>query len=164
MKSKILYLCNAGMIAALYVVLTLIANSLGLANGAVQVRFSEALTILPIFTASAIPGLVVGCLISNILTGCILPDIIFGSIATLLGALGTRALRKIKPRILAAFPPVISNMLIIPFILTYAYHIPGSLFFNMATVGLGELISCVVLGGILLTPLTPLKDKVFEDR
>ena len=85
-------LVQAAMIAAIYVVLTFIANAFGLANYAVQVRFSEALTILPYFTPAAIPGLFIGCLLSNVLTGCALPDIIFGSLATLLGALGTYAL------------------------------------------------------------------------
>ena len=66
---KVIYITQAGVIAALYVVLTLMANALGLANYAIQVRFSEALTILPFFTPAAIPGLFVGCLLSNILTG-----------------------------------------------------------------------------------------------
>lgn len=82
------------MIAALYVVLTYITNLLGLASGTIQVRFSEALCILPVFTPAAIPGLFIGCLISNLITGGIIWDIIFGSIATLLGALGTYFLRK----------------------------------------------------------------------
>ena len=81
-KKNIHFLTQAAMIAALYVVLTFIANAFGLANYAVQVRFSEALTILPIFTTAGIPGLFIGCIISNVLTGCALPDIIFGSIAT----------------------------------------------------------------------------------
>ena len=84
-----LFMAQAAMIAALYIVLTFIANAFGLANYAVQVRFSEALTVLPYFTPAAIPGLFIGCLLSNILTGCALPDIVFGSLATLLGALGT---------------------------------------------------------------------------
>ena len=86
---RVTFITHAAIIAALYVLLTLIANALGLANFAIQVRFSEALTILPLFTSAAIPGLYVGCLLSNILTGCIAWDILFGPIATLLGALGT---------------------------------------------------------------------------
>ena len=87
MKSKkIMYLSQAAMIAALYVVLTLLANALGLANYAIQVRFSEALTILPFFTPAAIPGLTIGCLLSNILTGCAPLDILFGTLATLAGS------------------------------------------------------------------------------
>ena len=104
------FLTQAAAIAALYVVLTLLANTLGLANYNIQVRFSEALTILPIFTPAAIPGLYIGCLLSNILTGCIFWDIIFGPIATLLGAIGTYLLRK-KSKWVATLPPIISNTL-----------------------------------------------------
>ena len=82
-------LVQAAMIAALYLERTFIANALGLASQAIQVRFSEALTILPYFTPAAIPGLFIGCLLSNILTGCALPDIIFGSLTTLAGAIFT---------------------------------------------------------------------------
>lgn len=73
---------RAAIIAALYIVLTFFANALGLANSAIQIRFSESLCILPYFTKTAIPGLFIGCLLSNIMTGCALPDIIFGSLAT----------------------------------------------------------------------------------
>ena len=108
MKSKkIVYLSQAAMIAALYVVLTLLANALGLANYAIQVRFSEALTILPFFTPAAIPGLTIGCLLSNILTGCAPLDILFGTLATLTGALGTYALRRFEW--LAPLPPILAN-------------------------------------------------------
>ena len=93
---KINFLTQAAMIAALYVVLTLAINAFGLASGAIQVRVSEALTILPYFTPAAIPGLFIGCLLSNTITGCALFDIIFGSIATLLGAVGTYLLRRHK--------------------------------------------------------------------
>ena len=68
-KTSALRLTQAAMIAAIYVVLTYFISAFGLANGAIQVRISEALTILPIFTPAAIPGLFVGCLLSNILTG-----------------------------------------------------------------------------------------------
>ena len=90
MKNKnVLYLTQAAMIAALYVVLTMIANALGIASGNIQVRFSEALTVLPFLTPAAVPGLFIGCLIANLVTGAMLPDIIFGSLATLIGAIGT---------------------------------------------------------------------------
>lgn len=157
--SKITYITQAALIAAIYTVLTMIAAGFDLASGAIQVRFSEALTILPFFTPAAIPGLTIGCLLSNTLTGCALPDIIFGTLATFLGAVGSCALR--KNRWLCALPPIISNMLIIPFILTYAYHIPGGVPLFMLTVGLGELISCMVLGQLLLQVLLPLRGKIF---
>ena len=89
MNSKIKYITHGAAIAAIYVVLTLVANAFGLANAAIQIRISEALTVLPYFTPVAIPGLFVGCILSNILTGCLPLDTVFGSLATLLGALGT---------------------------------------------------------------------------
>lgn len=92
-RNKTLQLANAGMIAALYVVLTWIANLLGLASGAIQVRLSEALTILPVFSVAAVPGLTVGCVLANLLTGCAAWDVVFGSLATLIGAVGTRLLK-----------------------------------------------------------------------
>lgn len=117
----VLPMIQAAMIAAIYVVLTFIANAFGLANYAIQVRFSEALTILPYFTPTAIPGLVIGCFLSNILTGCALPDIIFGTLATLIGAVLTYELRKFKW--LAPIPPIVANAVIVPFVLLYAYGI-----------------------------------------
>ena len=158
-RQKTIYIAQAAVIAAIYTVLTIIAAGFDLASGAIQVRFSEALTILPYFTPAAIPGLTLGCLISNLVTGCALPDIIFGSLATFIGAIGSYALR--KNRYLCSVPPVISNALIIPFILTYAYHIPGGIPFFMLTVGLGEVISCMVLGQILLTVLNPIRHRIF---
>jgi len=142
---KTAFITYAAIIAALYVILTLIANAFGLANFAIQVRFSEALTILPLFTPAAIPGLYIGCLLSNIITGCIAWDIVIGPIATLIGALGTFALRKKHP-VLATLPPIISNTLIVPFILSYAYKFDGSVFYFMATVCIGEVISCGFFG------------------
>ena len=68
-NKKVLFLAQGAIIAALYVALTHAANALGLANGVIQVRLSEALTILPVFTPAAIPGLTIGCLISNLTTG-----------------------------------------------------------------------------------------------
>ena len=158
-SSKIIYITQAALIAAIYTVLTMIAAGFDLASGAIQVRFSEALTIMPFFTPAAIPGLTIGCLLSNLLTGCALPDIIFGSLATFLGAVGSYALR--RNRWLCALPPIISNMLIIPFILTYAYHIPGGIPLFMLTVGTGELISCMGLGQILLQALLPFRGRIF---
>ena len=150
------YLTHAAAIAAIYTVLTVIAAGFGLANGAVQVRFSEALTVMPFFTPAAVPGLAVGCLISNIVTGCALPDIIFGTLATLLGALGSHALR--RNRFLVSLPPILANTIIIPFVLSYAYHIPGGIPYFMLTVGAGEVISCLLFGQILITALSPIRN------
>ena len=148
-----------GLIAALYVALTFVSNAFGLASGAIQVRLSECLTILPCLLPSAIPGLTVGCVLANLLTGCAAWDIVFGSLATLLGAIGTRLLRS-KP-LLAWIPPVVSNMIIVPLVLMHVYHIPDVTIFErtfsgflplMITVGIGEIISCGILG-LLLLPL-----------
>lgn len=149
---------QAAMIAALYVVLTFIANAFGLANYAVQIRFSEALTILPYFTPAAIPGLFIGCLTSNILTGCAMPDIIFGSLATLIGAIFTYKLRAFKW--MAPIPPIIANMIIVPFVLLYAYGI-RPLWFSFLTVTAGEIISCGILGMGLLFTLEKYRNRLF---
>ena len=152
-----------GVIAALYVVLTIIAAALGIASGAIQVRLSEALTILPVFTAAAVPGLTVGCLLANLITGCAAWDVVFGSMATLLGAIGTRLLRD-RPAI-AWIPPVVSNMLIVPIVLMKVYGVDnvdvfGSVFNGdslwimlVVTVGIGEIIACGVLGMLLYQAL-----------
>ena len=162
MNQKVKLITQAAAIAALYVVLTLLANALGLANYAVQVRFSEALTILPFFTPAAIPGLFVGCLLSNFLCGSILWDIVFGSLATLIGAVGTYLIRKKLPDWCACIPPIVANTIIIPFILAYAYKFEGGVPFFMLTVGAGEVISCGLLGTILLTVLKKNRRQIFQ--
>lgn len=150
MNKKVLYLTHAALIAALYVVLTLLASSLGLANYAVQLRFSEALTVLPFFTPAAIPGLFAGCFLANVVTGAALPDIVFGSLATLIGAVFTWKLRGNKW--LAPIPPIVVNAVIIPPVLLFAYGIKP-LWFSFLTVTLGEVLSCGVLGMMLLLTL-----------
>lgn len=164
--SPTLALVQAAMVAAIYVVLTFIANAFGLANHVIQVRFSEALTVLPFFTPAAIPGLFIGCLLSNILTGCALPDIVFGSLATLIGAVGTYALRRWKW--CAPVCPIIANTLIVPLVLIYGYglliedmNILQCYGYYCLTVGAGELISCGILGMILLTALQKYQGKIF---
>lgn len=161
MKSKrILFLTQAAMIAALYVVFTLISAALGLSSMQVQLRFSEALTILPYFTPAAIPGVFIGCLLSNILAGGALLDIIFGSFATLLAAVGTYLLRGHKW--LAPLPPIAANTLIIPFVIRAAYGI-GPLWLSFITVGAGEILSAGVLGMLLLFVLNKYRRQIFYD-
>ena len=138
----------AGLIAAIYVVLTFVSQSVGLASGAIQFRLSEVLTILPMFTTAAIPGLTIGCVLANLLTGCAVWDVVFGSVATLLGALGTHLLRKTNNPYLGCLPPIIANMLIVPAVLMKVYGAPESYWYLMATVGLGEIVCCGVLGVI----------------
>ena len=154
------FLTQSGVIAAVYVLLTMLAAAMGLDSGAVQLRLSEALTILPVFTPAAVPGLFIGCLLSNLLAGGVIWDVIFGSLATLLGAVGTRLLR--KNRWLACLPPILANVLIIPFVLTYAYGIPGGIPWFMLTVGMGEVLSCGLLGQLLWSTLNKHKGQLFK--
>ena len=155
---NVLFMAQAAMIAAIYVVVTLLGASF--AYGQVQVRLSEALTILPVFTPAAIPGVFLGCLISNILGGCILPDIIFGSLATLIGAVFTWKLRS-RSKYLAPLPPIIANMLVVPCVLKYGYMMPFPIPLMMLTVGIGEIISCGILGLLLHTVLNRYKGLLF---
>lgn len=189
---RVLYIVQAGIIAAVYVVLTVVFAPFGF--GEIQVRISEALTILPFFLPAAVPGLFIGCIIGNTLGGAVLPDILFGSLATLIGAVLTYLIGRryhtgihhmrnnnmqsysmqnyhtsveghdsrdlvgsstgnensfIKKLILAALPPIIANAIIVPFVLRYAYGVPMPIPLMMVTVGVGEIISCGILGVIL---------------
>jgi len=154
------FITRAAIIAALYVVLTLIFAPISFSE--VQVRISEALTVLPYFTPAAIPGLFIGCLLANILGGAAVPDIIFGSVATLLGALGSYALR--KNRVLVTIPPVIANTLIIPFVLRYAYGVNLPILLLMLSIAVGEVISCMGLGSLLITVLKKYRHVLFPDE
>ncbi len=156
--NKTIFLSRSAVIAALYVILTYLSHAMGLSSGAVQVRFSEMLCVLPAFTACAVPGLAVGCLISNILTGCIAIDVIFGTLATLIGAIGTYCLKKFKT--LSLIPPMLSNMLIIPPILKFAYGAENSYWFLVGTIGIGEFISVGILGFVLYKALK--KKNIFD--
>ena len=161
-KKDVLFITQAAAIAALYVVLTAVAAGFDLASGMIQVRFSEALCVLPFFTAAAVPGVTIGCLIANIVTGCMLPDVIFGTLATAIGAIASWYLR--KNRILVAIPPIVSNAIIIPLVLTYAYKIPGGIPLQMLTVGAGEVISCMIIGQIILSALYPFRQYMFGNE
>ena len=158
-KRNVLFLTQAAMIAAIYVILAVIfAPS---SSKAIQIRIAESLTILPAFTPAAIPGLFIGCVIGNVLIACTLPDIVFGSLATLIGAVFTYLLRK-KNKFLAPLPPVLANILIIPFVLRYAYGANLPIPLMMLTIGIGEILSCGVLGMILYTALAKHKNKIFR--
>ncbi len=161
-NQKVLFLTHAAMIAALYVVLTYVANMFGLASGAIQVRLSEMLIILPVFTPAAIPGLFIGCLLSNLLTGCCILDILMGSLATLLGATGAYLLRKWKWAV--PLPNIAANSLIVPYVLTspYGYGLTDAWWYLIITVGIGEIISCGILGMILLLTLQKYSPRVFS--
>ena len=160
-NQKVLFLTQSAMIAAIYVVLTVVFQPFSF--GEIQVRIAEALTILPAFTPAAIPGLFGGCLIGNLLGGSVLHDIIFGSLATLIGALFTYLLRN-QSKYLAPVPPIVANILIIPFVLRYAYGIALPIPFMMLTVGIGEIISCGVLGMIVYVTLKKYQYRIFKTK
>lgn len=162
-----LFAAQGAMVAALYVALTWIASIAGLSSMAIQVRISEALCVLPFFLPAAVPGLFVGCLLANLMTGAVVWDILFGSLATLLGALGARGLAVLAQRadaagrhrhaavlnVLIPLPTVVANTVIVPLILHYAYGLPDALSYLFLTVGLGEVLSAWVLGLLLLRVL-----------
>ena len=158
--TKIVYICQAGLIAALYMVLTMVIGAFGLANGAIQLRVSEALCVLPFFIPAAIPGLTLGCLLSNLLMSCIWQDVVFGTLATLLGALGARWLRRYPA--LVPLPTVVANTVIVPLVLAYGYHAEEGLPFLMLTVGLGEVLSAYALGLLLLLALRKRGERIFR--
>ncbi|MBR2343928.1 MAG: QueT transporter family protein [Clostridia bacterium] len=141
----------ASAVAALYVILTWLSSLLGLSGGVIQLRISEALTVLPVFFPEAVPGLFIGCIISNLITSAVVWDIIFGSLATLLGALGAYYLRRLPRRLmwLSTLPTVIANTSIVPLVLVYAYGVPDALWFVILTVGIGEIISAGLFGSAL---------------
>ncbi|MBQ3501476.1 MAG: QueT transporter family protein [Oscillospiraceae bacterium] len=151
-KNKTAFLTKSAVIAALYVILTEISALLGISSGVIQFRLSEMFAVLPIFTPAAIPGLFIGCLISNILAGGVIWDVIFGSLATLIGAIGAWYLRK-KSVYLAPVPTIAANMFIVPFVLRYAYGMEGGIPFFMLTVGIGEFVCAGILGVFLAKTL-----------
>ena len=156
-RQSLIYICQAGIIAALYTAITIIIGPFG--SSAIQCRISEALCVLPFFTPAAIPGVAIGCLVSNIATSCVWEDVLFGTLATLIGAIGSRLLRRIWW--LMPLPTVVANTLIVPFVLSYAYHAPEGIPFLMMTVGIGEVISAYVLGLMLFLALRPHANRIF---
>ncbi len=155
---KVAAMVQGAVIAALYTALTL--PFAPIAYGPVQFRISEALTVLPYFTPAAVPGVTLGCLLSNILMGSPLPDIVFGTIATFIGAVLSCRLRRHK--YLVCLPPILSNALIIPWVLKFAYNVPDLVPVMMFTVGLGEVLAVGILGNILLLALEKCRYLLFQ--
>ena len=145
------------LIAAIYVVLTMMLRPIS--YGPIQFRISEALCVLPYFTPAAIPGVFLGCLISNLLGGAVIMDVVFGSLATLIGAVGSWVLR--KNRFLVSVPPIMSNILIIPWVLKFAYGSEDLIWYMMVTIGIGEFLAIGVLGQLLITALTKYRKMIF---
>lgn len=156
--NKVTYVAYGALIAALYVVLTLPFASF--AFGVIQFRLAEALCILPFFTPAAIPGLAIGCFLANLLGGAAAIDVVFGTLATLIGAVLSYRLRSNKW--LVCIPPILSNALIIPFVLRYAYGAEDLIVFMMFTVGLSEVVAIGILGNLLIQVLEPIKGTLFE--
>lgn len=159
-KSRVQFLTQAAMIAAIYVVLTYLFQPFGFMD--VQVRVAEALTILPFFTPAAIPGLFVGCLLGNMLGGAVLLDIVMGSLTTLVAASISYLLRKNK--YLVALPPIIGNAIVVPWVLRIGYGLATPIPLMMLTVGIGEIISCGILGTMLLLSLNKYKNVIFRQK
>lgn len=145
-SNKTYFMVYGAAIAAIYTVLTLVFAPISF--GPVQFRIAEALCILPFFTPAAVPGLFIGCLLSNFLCGAAAPDVIFGSLATLVGALGSYWVR--KRRWAVCIPPIVANTVVIPWILRYAYGSKDMILYSMLTVGIGEILAIGVLGNLLL--------------
>ena len=157
-KTTTRYLTRAAVIAALYVVLTYLAGLMNLAYGPVQFRFSEALTVLPFLFPEAVPGLFVGCVVSNLISPYGALDLVVGSAATLLAALWTA---KCGRRWFAPMPPVVANAVLVGAMIAwyeagFGAGFPLAFAYNALTVGLGELVVCYALGLPLL--------KVLENR
>ncbi len=168
-NNKTLYLCQAAIVAALYVVLTWISAAFGLASNAIQCRLGEALCILPLFLPAAVPGLGVGCLLANLLLSSPVPDLIFGTLATVLGAVGCRLIGRVwhtyslSNLVVATLPNVVANTVIVPLVLRYAYHLEDALWLLAAQVGAGELISGTVLGVVLALAIPRrLRERLFH--
>ncbi len=158
-------IARAGMVAAIYVVLTLVFKPISFSqSGMLQFRISEALTLLPVLTIDAVPGLFIGCLLANLLGGGIWFDVVLGSIATLLAAICTRAARN-RPAVAAIFPAIFNGLIVGP-VVYFAYTRPagdpintGTLLLCMGAVALGELVVCYVLGLPMLHALKKLPPK-----
>lgn len=159
-RTKVLFITQAAMIAAIYVVL--VEAFAPISFSGIQCRIAEALTILPYFTAAAIPGVTVGCLLANIIAGGAILDIVFGTIATLLGAIGSYAVRKYKWAV--PLPPIIANTIIVPWVLRLAYADKAPIYFLMATVGIGEVVACGIFGMILLFALQRYRQYIFHNE
>lgn len=157
-RKNLYFMVHGAAIAAIYVVLTMLFAPISF--GPIQFRVSEILCILPFFTPAAIPGLFIGCFLSNFLCGAAALDVIFGSIATLIGAVGSYYLRRNKW--LVCIPPIVSNMMIIPWVLKYAYGSTDLIPVAAVTVGIGEIIAIGIAGNLLLITLERYQNFIFK--
>ncbi len=161
-NSNIRYLSEASLIAALYVMLTAISSAFGLGNGPIQLRLSESLCVFAIFTPAALPGVTLGCFISNLLTGCALWDMVFGTLASFIGMIGCRALKKLP--YIAPTPYALSNMIAVPLIQAYVYDVSEALPLLFLFIGVGEVLSVYVVGLPIYFILKKNKDLIFIQK
>ena len=166
--TRILFIAQAGIIAALYVVFTHISNLMGLANQAIQVRISEAFCVLTFFTPAAIPGMTIGCFLANLSMGNPWMDVLIGTLASFIGAICGWLLRKVSVW-LVPIPTVLANAILVPFVIKYAYM--GEPLWGLQwylgfflSVGTGEIIAAYALGMILYFALRKRGDRIFRLR
>lgn len=154
-------LVRAAIIAAVYALLTIFLAPIS--SGLVQCRVSEAMSILPYFTFSAVPGLFIGCVIANLLVGAPIYDVLFGSLATLLAAYITYAMRKHVSKYLAPLPSVVVNALVVGWLLVYVYEVGVPFWVAAGYVAIGQAIACFALGIPLLKLLERFGGKLFRE-
>lgn len=152
-------LSRAAIISAIYAILTI--SLAPISSGLIQCRVAEALSVLPYFTFSAVPGLFIGCFLANLLTGAPIYDVVFGSLATLLASYITYVLRRRVPGFLAPLPSVVINALVIGALLTYVYDAGVCYWIAAGYVAIGQAIACFVIGLPLMSLLTRFSDKLF---
>lgn len=154
-------LARAAIIAAIYALLTVALAPIS--SGLIQCRVSEAMSILPYFTFSAVPGLFIGCILGNLLMGAPFYDVLFGSLATLIAAYVTFWMRKRVSKYLAPLPSVLVNALVVGALLVYVYDIGVSYWVAAGYVAIGQAIACFVIGLPLLSLLEKFGGKLFDD-
>ena len=154
------FLVQAGLVAAIYTALCMVLHPISFGFGGIELRVSEALTLLPAIMPAAVPGLFIGCLLSNILGGATMLDIVFGSLTTLAAALLTRKCR--ERQLLAAFWPVILNAVVIGLLLKYAYGLGMPLWLCMLSIGAGQAVACYAIGLPLMRMMKRIPEKYFQ--
>ena len=161
-RKTTLRITRGAIIAALYATLSYLTQFIQIAF--FQFRLSEAMCILPIFFPEAVPGLFIGCIVSNIISGCNPWDTVFGSIATLIGAFGAYLLRRVGKKFVwtATLPTILANAIIIPFVIIFAYGSTDAYPFLFFTVAVGEIACAGILGTLLYFALC--KTKLFNRK
>lgn len=163
-KKSTLFITQAAVIAALYVALTYVSSAMGLAYNSVQFRLSEILTVLPVFTPAAIPGLTMGCLIANISSPFGILDIFCGTLATFLASVVTYAIRKITFKgisVIATLPPVLFNAVIVGLEIWYLEgKTPEMFFISALQVAAGQAVMCIIAGIVFMRAVK--KTRLFE--